>query len=171
MAEPTNYKEMTYDKTIHWYIPTKEGIEKGLSTQLESLTHMFDGTNAVNGIKSDIDNWLKEIAMATQDWMLSETAIDNVDYIEYAFAYDVKLQQILFTAYLDMARYDIRSGGLLVWSQHGINIERAVKIKIEELRGRVLVASGAEKKLRRTGLITSMSLPYTVDPAVYRVEY
>lgn len=169
MPSPINYEEMTYNKSSHQYIPTQKGLEKALATKLESLSDMFDGT--ADSITSDIKAWLVEISNAIYDWIYSETPIDNHPYIEYQFAYDHKCIKILWESMVDMARYDIRSGGLLIGSQHGIHIERAKHIDRKLLRGRIAIPDAVEKKLRRTGLLTAISLPYTISSDVYRVNY
>lgn len=169
MSTPKDYVEMEYNRGTHRYIPTQLGIEKKIATRLESLTDLFDGTG--DSLTAEIQAWLDEISSSVYDWVYSEAPIDNHRYIEWMFAYDTRCQKLLWEAFVEQAKYDIRSGGLLVGSQTGINIERAKHIDRKHLRGRIAIADGVEKKLRQTGLLANMSLPYTIADQVYRVNY
>lgn len=169
MPNPTDYSEMTYNKGTHRYVPNKLAIQKAIATDLETLSHMFDGTG--ESLSAEIDAWLEEISQIIYDWIYSEAPIDNHSYIEYMFAYDHNCQKNLWQAFIHQAKYDIFSGGSLTGYQHGVNIERAKYIPMDKLRGRITIADGAEKSLRRTGLLTAISLPYTIPSKVYRVDY
>lgn len=169
MSSPVNYQEMNYDKVYHRYVPTQVGLELAMATKLEQQTHLFDATSS--SITADIEAWLTMISDTIYDWIYSETPIGNHAYIEYMFAYDQFCIKVLWKCMVDMARYDISSGGMLVGYQHGINIERAKLIDRKSLRGRIVIPDAVEKKLRTTGLLTAVDLPYTVPREMYRVNY
>jgi hypothetical protein len=65
-------------------------------------------------------------------------------------------RKAIIKAMLEQVKYALASDGDLVEYQTGLDITRGTAIDINEIRGRRMIASGAERALRSVGLLRGL---------------
>lgn len=139
---PFNDKYMKYDLDTRQYILQYDAVKDIYNIDLSGL-----------GQPADIDVFLLECSDDVSSHIYDHTSLDSVETKLYIIAKYEENRNIILRALLAQVRYAKRSSANLLKDMHGVNIEKAKFVGINNLRGEIGLAKQAHSLLSKSGLL------------------
>lgn len=158
---PYNDSYMKYDDFKHQYILTKEAIKDELGVDINSF---FSGDKSSQDIQARVK--LNEISDDVYTYINHHTKQSERWKKEYFLAKDAELRDVILRAMLTHFRYDMKSGGLALKDQHGVDFGKGK----QTMFGDVTVSRYTHSLLETKALLFSGTLQY-MNKSLYRVGY
>lgn len=159
--KPYEDNRLVYDKFFHRYLIKRDFIASIFGDEI---------------MRKDEQEW-KTLQFQLSDNIYNfiysfKSGSRNYDIMEYELAFNSYYREALSLALLYQAEYALTTSGDTVQLQHGVNIGIDKEIKIDTLRGELMVAYKAELVLYQRGLLESTVANDKFDyETLYRKDY
>ncbi len=155
MALPYNDDDMKYDISRQQYILTKDCLLNNLFLD-ESIERDLQTSTKVN-------QFLIEVSDDIYRFIYTQTLLSQIPIKRYLLAKREDFRNVIKRAMLAQARYGLRSGGMAIKDQHGMDFERIKFFELQDLRGQVRLAPQAVEFLSEAGLLYSGRIHVRID--------
>lgn len=142
-TKPYSDDDMIWDEEKRQYRLTKK----------YTLTKLNHNTDEWAGSKEEGTIALEENSDDVYFFIYSYTQQPYIKTVEYILGATEEFRNVIKRSLLAQYRYMVRSGGDLLKSQHGVNIEKGFNIGLSNMSGDVEVGRHVKKILSQSGIL------------------